>query len=115
MSTTRVEIPNLTRSCNESLLLAALRDGPRHGYQLALDIEQASDGAFRFNHGTLYPILHRLEKDGLIRGAWSDDGPRGKRKSYRLTPRGQRFAEEQRAAWRAFFQSFTAVVEGSGP
>jgi DNA-binding PadR family transcriptional regulator len=112
MSDPRVETQNLTKSCNEALILAVLRDGPKHGYQLALDIERRGGGRFRFHHGTLYPILHKLEKEGLIRGTWSDEGPRRKRKSYELTEQGQRYAAEQSREWRAFIASFLQVIGG---
>ena len=46
-----------------------------------------SAGIFSFQHGTLYPILHRLEADGQLRGEWSGDGRR--RKTYRITAAGQ--------------------------
>ena len=94
MSTSPISIQGLPRSCNEALILACLAGGPRHGYQLALDLETRSGGAFRLKHGTLYPILHRLEQEALIEGAWDDEGPRGKRKAYRLTPAGQARAAE---------------------
>lgn len=110
MSNARVEVQNLTKSCNESLILAVLACGPKHGYQLALEIEERSQGYFRFNHGTLYPILHKLEKDGLIRGAWSEEGPRRKRKSYRLTAKGQRYLDSQVDGWARFFGRFTQIV-----
>ncbi|MCB9916343.1 MAG: helix-turn-helix transcriptional regulator [Planctomycetes bacterium] len=102
----------LPRACNEALILSALAGGPRHGYQLVLDLEQRSGGAFRLRHGTLYPILHKLEEDGLIEGAWSDEGPRGKRKAYRLTPAGERFAERQRADLTALLELVLRVVGG---
>ena len=76
MTKAHFEVQNLTKSCNEALILAILAERPRHGYQLALELEERSNGFFRFNHGTLYPILHKLENDGLIRGTWSDEGPR---------------------------------------
>jgi len=107
-----VEAQNLARSCHETLILSALRDGPRHGYQLALDLEARSGGQFRFNHGTLYPILHRLEKDGLIAGVWTDDGGSRRRKQYEVTAKGRVYAGEQLAAWRAFVAGFLGVVEG---
>jgi DNA-binding PadR family transcriptional regulator len=110
MSRTEVTIQSLTRSCNEALILAVLEDGPRHGYQLVLDIEEQSKGYFGFKHGTLYPILHKLEKDGLIKGDWSEEGPRGKRKSYALTAKGRRFAQEQRDSWWAFFEHFGVIL-----
>jgi len=75
-----VEIPNLTKNCNEILILAVLFKEKKHGYQIALEIEEKSDGLFKFNHGTLYPILHKLEKEGLIKGTWKQEGPKRQRK-----------------------------------
>ncbi|MBU1702241.1 MAG: PadR family transcriptional regulator [Candidatus Eisenbacteria bacterium] len=106
-----LEIQNLTKSCNEILLLAILSSGPRHGYQLALEIEEKSRGHFRFNHGTLYPILHKLEKDGLIKGSWTPGDGKRQRKSYSLTSKGQKEARLLREAWRVFFEIFFNIVE----
>ena len=77
------------RGIHELLVLAALREGPRHGYQIALDVEAESNGIFRFRHGTLYPILHRLEANGLILGRWSS-GQGRRKKVYSLTGAGSR-------------------------
>lgn len=110
-----VETQNLTRSCNEALILASLQEGPKHGYQLALDIEERGDGSFRFQHGTLYPILHKLEKKGLIRGAWSKGAEKRKRKSYELTPVGRRYAARQLESWRSFIDQFFVAVGVAGP
>lgn len=115
MASADITIQTLTRSCNEALILVALDDGPRHGYQLAVDIEQRSGGFFQFKHGTLYPILHKLEKDGLIKGVWSEEGPKGKRKSYALTARGRRYARDQRASWRTFLGHFSAAIGEEAP
>lgn len=82
-----VDTQSLGRNVNELLVLATLEDGPKHGYQIALDVEEESDGAFELQHGTLYPILHRLEDDGLIEGQWAEEGRR--RKVYGLTNRGR--------------------------
>jgi PadR family transcriptional regulator PadR len=106
-----IEPQSLAKSCNEALILACLEDGPRHGYQIALDIEEKGLGYFRFNHGTLYPILHKLEKDGLIKGTWSDAGEGRKRKSYTLTAKGRRYNDGLREAWREFIERFAHVVE----
>lgn len=83
------DVQGFARDINELLILSALRDGPKHGYQIALDVEEESNGLFRFRHGTLYPILHRLEDEGWIRGSWSRDGGRRK-KVYALTGSGER-------------------------
>jgi DNA-binding PadR family transcriptional regulator len=105
-----LEPQNLARHCNEALLLAVLVEGEKHGYQLAIDIEERSGGFFKFNHGTLYPILHKLEKEGLIRGLWKSEGPKRKRRLYSLTRKGKRHVEWQTAAWRRFFDRFFEIT-----
>jgi len=82
------DVQGFARDINELLILSSLRAGAKHGYQIALDVETDSNGLFRFQHGTLYPILHRLEEDGLIQGSWSREGGR-RRKVYALTRRGE--------------------------
>lgn len=107
-----VELQGLSRSANELLVMTALDRGAGHGYQLALDVEERSGGAFRFNHGTLYPILHRLEEKGLVAGTWSDDSSGGRRrKSYALTEKGKKHVVAERDAWREFFRRFWPMVE----
>ena len=107
-----VVAPNLTKSCNEVLILTVLAGGSGHGYQLGLEVEERSSGFFRFNHGTLYPILHKLEREGMIRGTWSGDDLRRKRKSYSLTPKGRRYLDTQVRDWKRFFDCFTGIVTG---
>ena len=111
MAASPLDSANLARACNEALVLACLREGPMHGYQIATTIGERSDGYFHFKHGTLYPILHRLEKEGLIAGQWSDEGPRGRRKSYGLTRKGQSYAQKQRGSWAEFMERFSEVVD----
>lgn len=106
-----VEPQSLTKHFNEALILSSLERGPKHGYQLALDIEEGSGGRFGFKHGTLYPILHKLEGDGLIAGEWTDEGQRGKRKRYRLTRPGVRYLEALRVSWGTLLERFTHLME----
>ena len=54
----------------EGLLLAILQQGPRHGYAIASELRARSDGALEVPEGTLYPVLHKLEKQGLVRSHW---------------------------------------------
>lgn len=89
MTTSEFDVQEFARGIHELLVLSALREEPRHGYQIAVDVEADSNGLFRFRHGTLYPILHRLESQGLIRGSWSSG--RGRRKKvYAITAAGRR-------------------------
>lgn len=92
------------------LLLAALEDGPLHGYAVKEALRERSDGRFDLPTGTIYPALHRLEAAGLIAGSWSVvDGRR--RRSYRLTPAGEGRLHADRGAWRDFAAAITAIVE----
>jgi PadR family transcriptional regulator, regulatory protein PadR len=100
---------SLGRRINELLILQELDRTPSHGYQIALVIEERSDGYFPFSHGTLYPILHRLEKDGLIAGQWSDPTEGRPRKEYELTKAGRAQLADLTAEWvelRAHVDSF---------
>ncbi|MFP5372653.1 MAG: PadR family transcriptional regulator [Actinomycetes bacterium] len=92
------------------LVLAALEDGPRHGHAVKEALRDGSGGRFDLPTGTLYPALHRLEAAGLIAGSWSVvDGRR--RRTYQLTPAGQRRLHSDRTTWREFAAAITAIVE----
>jgi PadR family transcriptional regulator, regulatory protein PadR len=111
--TSAFEIQNLDRSLNEILILAMLQAGPKHGYQIALEIEERSGGFFGFKHGTLYPILHHLEKEGLIDGNWDQGRSRRRRKEYVLTAEGRAYLRERFRGWQQLHQRLSAlVVEG---
>ena len=110
MTDPRIELQTLTRRCNEALILTSLARGAKHGYQLALALEERGGERFALKHGTLYPILHDLEKRGLIEGTWSDEGPRGKRKSYRLTRLGRSYGRGLREAWVAFMDELSQLL-----
>ena len=78
------------------------RDGA-YGYQLLQRLDQESVGLFRIKEGTLYPILYRLEDDGLIVSEWSvpEDKSLAK-KDYRCTPEGNIVLKELLGLWRRF-------------
>jgi len=103
---------NLSKRINELLVLAVLEGEGGHGYQIALRVEERTGGTFTFQHGTLYPILHRLEKEGRVRGEWSDVGRR--RKTYSLTAAGDRALREEAARLREAFGALFALLEGEG-
>jgi DNA-binding PadR family transcriptional regulator len=115
MTAFELETQNLARSCHEALILATLADGPRHGYQLALEIEDRSEGTFRFNHGTLYPILHKLESGGFIDGSWAEPTGKRKRRQYALTADGLKHLDRLTDAWTAFVDSLFSVIGRSQP
>jgi DNA-binding PadR family transcriptional regulator len=105
-----LDTQGLTRTINEVLVLSTLREGAKHGYQIALDVESGSEGAFLLQHGTLYPILHRLEREGLIRGKWTEPAGERRRKQYALTAAGRRRLGEQTGEVRAVFDRLMVLL-----
>jgi PadR family transcriptional regulator len=101
----------LKKGTAELLVLAQLEDEPRHGYDIALRIEQRSQGEVVFNVASLYPILYRLETQGCISGRWVERAGQRRRRFYRLTPAGHARLMQQRKAWGVFM---TAVQRAAG-
>jgi PadR family transcriptional regulator, regulatory protein PadR len=95
----------------DMLLLAALEDGPRHGYAGKEALREGSGGRFDLPTGTVYPALHRLEEAGLITGSWSVVEGR-RRRSYRLTTAGRRRLAGERANWQEFSAAIAALLHG---
>lgn len=102
------------RRVNEILILAVLSRAPMHGYQAALEIEQRSGGFFRFNHGTLYPILHRLEQEGFITGGWTDPEAGRARKEYGVTAAGRQYLEVLVGVWHELAAQLQPFLGGGG-
>ena len=91
------------------LLLATLaRTGPSHGYALITALRDNSSGTFDLPEGTVYPALHRLERDGSVSSRWSDDAPR-RRRVYELTPAGHTALATREREWRVFAKAVTQV------
>jgi DNA-binding PadR family transcriptional regulator len=92
------------------LLLAALEALPRHGYGVIEHVRERSGGRFDYAEGTVYPALHRMEHDGLLRSRWREiDGRR--RRVYTLTRRGRIELAGRRRAWEQYAHSVSAVIE----
>jgi PadR family transcriptional regulator, regulatory protein PadR len=95
----------------ELLVLAQIEGRPRHGYEIATEIERRSEGLVSFQIASLYPVLYRLEERGLIVGKWVESPGQRRRRYYRLTPAGKKMLAEQRESWSAFF---TALQRAAG-
>ena len=93
----------------DGLILATLAAGPAHGYAVIEQLTRRSGGAFELAEGTVYPVLHRLEAEGLLASSWSEAAGR-KRRVYRLTRRGRSALEGRRREWRAFSGAVEAVL-----
>ena len=90
----------------ELLVLSLLEDRPRHGYDISKLIEIRSGGALRFHVTSLYPLLHRLEKQRLIDGKWVEKAEQRRRRYYSLTAQGRKVLRSKEKSW----QDFVAVI-----
>ena len=100
----------LRKGSAELLILALLEDRDRHGYDLARVIAQRSDGEITLHVASLYPLLYRLERRGLIAGRWVEKTGARRRRFYRLTPQGRKVLDAQRKSWGAFFAAVARVA-----
>jgi len=91
------------------MVLLALQDGAKHGYEIAAYLRERSDGFFSISFGALYPILHQLEKDGLISGDWQPVGQKPK-KVYPLTRAGRKMLAAERARFDRFVGAFGKLL-----
>jgi len=105
---TRASAEQLKGNTN-ALILAALAEGPLHGYAIARRIEQLTDEYLALNEGSLYPALHTLERQGAVSAAWESAGGR-RRRVYRITRQGRRVLAELREEWRQFSSSVNRVL-----
>lgn len=91
----------LMRGSLDLMLLTVLSGGKKYGYLLQQDLREASGGLIDIQAGTMYPLLHRLESDKLIRSSWDDSTGR-RRKWYELTLAGRKRLSQQAHEWREY-------------
>ena len=95
------------------LVLSLLSDGEKYGYEMVTELAKRSNDAFELKEGTLYPLLHALEKAGDVR-ACPRKAPSGReRRYYSLTEKGRRRLMEKTEEWRVFSESVNAVLRAS--
>ena len=102
--------PEWKKGSAELLILSLIEARPRHGYEISKLIEQRSGGAVRFHVASLYPLLYRLEKRGLVQGRWVEKAGQRRRRYYTLTPEGQKVLVSQRHGWQAFVEAMERIT-----
>ena len=90
---------DLVAAAATPLILAILAEGDSYGYAILKRVSELSGGQLQWTDGMLYPVLHRLERQGHIKGKWGASDTGRKRRYYHLTPRGQAQLAEQRQQW----------------
>jgi PadR family transcriptional regulator PadR len=104
----------LLKGTADTLVLSAFAEGEKYGYQVVKELESRSDGFFQFKEGTLYPILHRLERQGWLQARW-ESMPNGmERRYYVLTTAGRQTLNERITEWTGFAQAVGRVTAGIG-
>jgi PadR family transcriptional regulator, regulatory protein PadR len=101
------------------LILAILSEGESYGYAIIKRVAELSGGEFLWTDGMLYPVLHRLERNGFVKAVWRSEAGR-QRKYYRLTKSGEKELASQRLQWqvvdstlrRTLFRSFQPLAPG---
>ncbi|MCU1236016.1 MAG: transcriptional regulator, PadR family [Candidatus Solibacter sp.] len=94
----------------ELLVLSLLEDQPRHGYDISKLIQLRSGGALSFHVTSLYPLLHRLEKEGWVAGRWVEKAEQRRRRYYSLTPAGRKALRSKQKSWKDFVAIITRVT-----
>jgi len=106
---------NLIRGTLDLLILKALSWGPRHGYAVAEWIDQATDSALLVGEGTLYPALHRLERQRLVEAEWGVSENNRSAKYYRLSAAGRRRLATGSTSWHRFVEQAGRALRATSP
>jgi len=97
----------------DMLILEVISQGSNYGYQISQTVGSHSGGYFELKEGSLYPALHRLERNKLLASFWqSADGRR--RKYYRLTKSGQKALAAKKQEWTVFSAGVDGVLGAEG-
>ena len=105
---------DLLQGTLDLLILQTLQWGPRHGYGISQAIRMNSNDVLDVETGSLYPALHRLEREGWIRSGWKVSENKQRVKEYRLTRAGRRQLVRERSRWRTLALAIAGVLNPEG-
>ena len=100
---------DLVAASSTPLVLAILADGDSYGYAILQRVRELSGGELEWTDGMLYPVLHRLEKGGLVESRWERAQTGRKRKYYRVTQAGRKQLAEERRQWRTVDEALRKI------
>jgi DNA-binding PadR family transcriptional regulator len=107
MQETVVISKDLAAASSRPLVMAILARGEDYGYSIIRRVREASGGDIEWSEGMLYPVLHRLEAEGLIRSRWRETDRGRRRKYYQLSAAGKRSLETHREQWNSVNRALT--------
>lgn len=103
---------DLVAASSTPLVLAILAEGDSYGYAILQRVRELSGGALEWTDGMLYPVLHRLERAGLVEARWEKAETGRRRKYYRVTKAGREQLAEERRQWRTVDDALRRVWRG---
>lgn len=92
------------------LILRTLLFGPLHGHGIAKHIQRTSADVLQVEHGSLYPALHRLEKNGCITSNWEQTERGREMRLYRLTAKGRKQLTAEESKWKELARAMTRML-----
>src|SRR5438067_11379 len=95
----------------DMLVLQTLQWGPQHGYAISQTIQAHSSDALKIETGSLYPALHRLQKQGWVRGEWRQTDAKQRAKFYRLTAAGKKQLSRERDRWAQLGAAIAGILQ----
>jgi transcriptional regulator len=101
---------DLLQGTLDMMVMRTLKAGAANGYEIAKAIERVSGDVLEVDHGSLYPALHRLEKNGIIAGKWEISSTNRRARFYRLTPAGRKRLIEEQSNWERMAVAITRVM-----
>lgn len=93
------------------IILQTLQWGPQHGYGISQAIKSSSKDLLLVDTGSLYPALHRLEKQRWIKSEWDVSDNKQRAKYYRLTPAGKKHLLKEQSRWEQFVDAMTSIMK----
>ena len=105
-------LQQLKKGVLEMLVLEIICKGPTYGYELMAKLKAQSEDLFTLKEGTLYPILYRLEDDGMIAASWSQgEGKTAPKKIYTATEKGLRERQRRYGVWQDFYRTVNSFYQ----
>ena len=95
----------------DMLVLRTLQWGPQHGHGISVAIRAGSGAVLQVEHGSLYPALHRLEKQGLLQAEWKMTGNKQRAKYYKLTAAGRKQLARSRSRWAQLAAAIARIMD----
>jgi transcriptional regulator len=95
----------------DMLILGALQWGPQHGHGIGQLLRARSENALQIEHGSLYPALHRLEREGWLASEWKPSEANRRAKYYRLTAAGKRQLLKEQSNWEEVVKTIALVMK----